>query len=99
MASGGFGNVSVLAKAFFYNANLLCIRPAPTAASIGDRKDLYFRSVSMVGHSAGSMPKSSAQKDGPRRSLTFQTLAERHADLSFAAVLSEARSTDIGATS
>lgn len=29
----------------------------------------------------------------------FQTLAERHADLSFAAVLSEARSTDIGATS
>ena len=72
MAPGGFSNVPVFAKTFFYNANLLCIRPAPTAASIGDRKDLYFGSVSMVGHSAGSMLKSSAQKDGPRRGLTFQ---------------------------
>jgi len=60
MALGGFGNVSVLAKAFFYNANLLCIRPVPTAASIGDRKDLYFGSVSMVGHNVRPKPKSSA---------------------------------------
>jgi hypothetical protein len=71
MAPGGFGNPPVLAKAFFNNANLLCIRPAPTAASIGDRKDLYFGSVSMVGHSAGFKLKSSAQKDGPRRGLTI----------------------------
>jgi hypothetical protein len=75
MTPGGFGNPPVLAKAFFNNSNLLCIRPAPTATSISDsdsdRKDLYFGSVSMVGHSAGSMLKSSAQKDGPRRGLTL----------------------------
>jgi len=52
----------------------LCIRPAPTAASISDRKDLYFGSVSMVGHSAGFKLKSSAQKDGPRHRLTHDHL-------------------------
>jgi hypothetical protein len=57
MTPCGFGNVPVVAKAFFYNANLLSIRPAPTATSIGDIKDLSFGSVSMVGHNAGSMPK------------------------------------------
>jgi hypothetical protein len=52
MTPDGFGQTPALAKAFFYNANLLSIRPAPTATGIGDRKDLSFGSVSMVGHSA-----------------------------------------------
>ncbi|MGF6862297.1 hypothetical protein ABIE69_002882, partial [Rhodobacteraceae bacterium MBR-64] len=33
--------------------------------------DLYFGSVSMVGHSARSTPRASNQKDGPPRRLTF----------------------------
>jgi hypothetical protein len=57
MTPDGFGNVPVFTKAFFNNPHLLGIRPAPTATGIGDRKDLSFGSVSMVGHNAGSMPK------------------------------------------
>ena len=68
MTSGSFGNAAD--KAGFNDAHLLRICPAPTTARIGDRKDLYVGSVSMVGHNAGPKPRSSNQKDGPRRRLT-----------------------------
>ena len=40
------------------------------ATGIGDKKDLNFGSVSMVGHNVGPKRKSSKQKDGPQRRLT-----------------------------
>ena len=65
MTSGSLGHTPARAETFFYNANLLCIRPAPTAAGIGDREDLDFVSVSMLGHSVGFKRKTSHHKDGP----------------------------------
>lgn len=72
MTSGCLGHTSARAKTFFYNANLLGFRPAPTAPGIGDREDLNFGSVSMLGHSVGFNRKTSDQKDGPRRMNTLQ---------------------------
>ena len=71
MTTSRFSHATATAKTLFNNANLLGIRPAPTATGIGDRKNLYFGSVSMVGHNVGPKPKSSVQKDGPRRRLAF----------------------------
>ena len=65
MTPGSLGHTTVRTKTFFYNANLLGFRPAPTAASITDREDLNFGSVSMLGHSVGFNRKTSVQKDGP----------------------------------
>ena len=70
MTAGSLGDTAPTAKALFNDAQLFLIRPAPTAPRIGDRKDLYFGSVSMVGHSVGSTTRASNQKDGPPRRLT-----------------------------
>jgi len=67
MAPGRLADATATTKALFNDAHLLFIRPAPTAASIGDGKDLYFGSVSMVGHRAQTTPDASAQKHGLRR--------------------------------
>jgi hypothetical protein len=64
------GHTPATAETHFSNAQLLCIRPAPTATGIGDGTDLNFGSVSMVGHSAGPKLRFSTQDDGPRRGLT-----------------------------
>lgn len=42
--SGSLGHTPARAETFFYNAYLLCIRPAPTAAGIGDSEDVDFGS-------------------------------------------------------
>jgi hypothetical protein len=71
MTTGRLGDATATAKALFNDAQLFLIRPTPTAPRIGDRKDLYFGSVSMVGHSARSTPRASNQKDGSPRRLTL----------------------------
>jgi len=71
MTTRRLGDAAATARALFNDAQLFLIRPTPTAPRIGDRKDLYFGSVSMVGHSARSTPRASNQKDGPPRRLTI----------------------------
>lgn len=71
MAARCLGHAPTRAETLFNNANLLRIRPAPTATGIGDREDLDFGSVSMVGHNVGPKWKHSAPKDGPRRRFTL----------------------------
>src|SRR5690554_2078495 len=74
MAARCLGHAPTRAETLFNNANLLRIRPAPTATGIGDREDLDFGSVSMVGHNVGPKWKHSAPKDGPRRRFTILDL-------------------------
>ncbi|MDZ4137237.1 MAG: hypothetical protein U1D06_16835, partial [Paracoccaceae bacterium] len=62
-------HLPVADKTHLDNAQLVLIRPMPTANTIGDRQNFDLRAVDKVGHklglTIGSLPKS----DGHRRSL------------------------------